>query len=98
MLVLNIVLVVLILGAFGVAHTWLGMRQRDKAKEVNRLQEMVQRTENEIRRLGLDIGQRSSNGALISQMDTLGVKLQLIKPGASEIVTLQLDPNLPTAK
>lgn len=88
MFVLNIILVVVILGAFGIAHTWLGMRMKEKSKEVNRLQEVVQRTQNEIRRLEVDVGQRTNNGILISRMDALGVNLKLIKPGVDEIVTL----------
>lgn len=85
-LVLNILLVTVILGAFGVAHTWLGMRQQEKDREITQVQDRIQQLTNEIRRLEVDVNHRLSNGTLFSQMDSLGVKLQLIKP--DEIINL----------
>lgn len=85
-LVLNIVLITLIIGVFGGAHTWLGMQQQQKDREITRSQERIQQLTNEIRRLEVDVSQRLSNGTLFSQMENMGLKLQLIKP--DEIISL----------
>lgn len=85
-LVLNIILVTMILGVFGVAHTWLGMRQQEKDQEITQAQNRIQQLTKEIRRLEVDVNHRLSNGTLFSQMESMGVKLQLIKP--DEIINL----------
>lgn len=85
-LVLNIVLVTVLLGVFGVAHTWLGMRQQEKEREITQLQNRLQQLTNEIRRLEVDVNHRLSNGTLFSQMESMGMKLQLIQP--SDVVNL----------
>jgi hypothetical protein len=85
-LVLNIILITLILGVFGGAHTWLGMQQQQKDREITRTQDRIQQLNNEIRRLEVDVNHSLSNGNLFSQMESLGVKLQLIKP--EEIISM----------
>ena len=79
-LVLNIILVVGILGVFGIAHTWLGMRHHEKDKEVKRLEDVITQVQNEIRRLEVDVNHRKSNGTLCNQMEALGIRLQLMQP------------------
>jgi hypothetical protein len=98
MLVMNIILVVLFLGAFGIAHTWLGMRQREKEKEINRLADIIQRTDNEIRRLDSGNRQRTNNGPLFSRMESLGVKLRHIDPAVDEILTVRADGSVVSSR
>jgi cell division protein FtsL len=75
-IVLNIMLVVIILGIFGFSHTWLGMRQQEKEKEVKRLQEQIQQTQHEIRRLNVDVNHNMSNGALFTLIEDMNLQLQ----------------------
>ncbi len=91
MLVLNILLVVVILGAFGIAHTWLGMKQKEKAKEVNQLADVIQRLDNEIRRLDSGNRQREKSGPLLSRMSSFGIDLKRTNPDVDEILTVQPD-------
>ncbi len=95
MTVLNMILVVVIIAAFGIAHTWLGMQQKRKNKELTDLQGQIQRANNEIRRLDVDQAYRSSAGSIASQMDTLGLTSQLQRITKDDVVTLKLDGGTP---
>ena len=96
-LVLNIILITIILCVFGGAHTWLGMQQQQKDREISKMQDRIQQLNYEIRRLEVDVNHRLSNGTLFSQMESLGVKLQLIKP--EEIISLgPMAENTPATK
>ena len=77
-LVLNIILVVLILGGFGLAHTWLGMRSHDKDKEVKKIEDSIRQLENEIRRLRVQVDPMIGNGPLCNQLAQTGIELQRI--------------------
>lgn len=73
-LILNLMLVGLILCVLGVAHTWLGMRGRDKAEDARKLREKITQLNNQIVRLKADVDHQLSNGALFTAMAAMDIK------------------------
>lgn len=92
--VLNLVLITCILGVIGVAHVWLGMRRHEKERELRRLEEALQQSENEIGRLRAVVQHRSSPGTLSSQIEAMGIRLER---NTDRIITLtSAEQNPPT--